>query len=348
MGAKCQGQKRDAKSTVIEETLREDKKTFARHMKLLLLGPGESGKSTIAKQVKVIYMGGFTDEDRQVYVGVVQRNIIETARGIVAGADSLEIKLSGVDSDLLRQLREDVEYETVITKVTELQAFWSNKNVKKVLKRRSEIQIQGAPDYFFPKIEEVVQEGYVPSDQDILQCRVQTTGVIETEVTDKANDITFSLVDVGGQRSERRKWMHCFEDVTAILFVTAISAFDQVLYEDHSTNRMHEALQLFASMCQSKWFANSNYILFLNKCDLFREKLENGASITSAFPDYAGDNSYEQSLAHITNAFQKLTSQLVNKIHVHETTATDTEIVRKIFKTLIEIIISNIFSALSL
>lgn len=62
------------------------------------------------------------------------------------------------------------------------------------------------------------------ANEDILQCRVQTTGVIETTVTDEKNDVTFSLVDVGGQRSERRKWIHCFADVSAILYaVTSLS-----------------------------------------------------------------------------------------------------------------------------
>ena len=47
----------------------------------------------------------------------------------------------------------------------------------------------------------------------------------------------FRLFDVGGQRSERKKWIHCFEDVTAIIFCVAMSEYDQVLHEDETTVR---------------------------------------------------------------------------------------------------------------
>jgi hypothetical protein len=47
----------------------------------------------------------------------------------------------------------------------------------------------------------------------------------------------FEMYDVGGQRNERKKWIHCFDSVTAIIFVAALSEYDQVLFEDASTNR---------------------------------------------------------------------------------------------------------------
>ena len=40
------------------------------------------------------------------------------------------------------------------------------------------------------------------------------------------------MFDVGGQRSERKKWIHCFEGVTCIIFCAALSAYDMVLVED--------------------------------------------------------------------------------------------------------------------
>jgi len=61
------------------------------------------------------------------------------------------------------------------------------------------------------------------------------------------------MFDVGGQRDERRKWIQCFNDVTAIIFVTACSSYNLVLREDPSQNRLNESLDLFKSIWNNRW-----------------------------------------------------------------------------------------------
>jgi guanine nucleotide-binding protein G(i) subunit alpha len=70
----------------------------------------------------------------------------------------------------------------------------------------------------------------MPTQQDVLRTRVKTTGIVETNFLYK--NLNIKLVDVGGQRSERKKWIHCFEGVTAIIFCVAMSEYDLVLSED--------------------------------------------------------------------------------------------------------------------
>lgn len=85
--------------------------------------------------------------------------------------------------------------------------------------------------------------------------------------------LCFSMFDVGGQRDERRKWIQCFNDVTAIIFVTACSSYNMVLREDPTQNRLRESLDLFKSIWNNRWLRTISVILFLNKQDLLAEKV---------------------------------------------------------------------------
>ena len=118
------------------------------------------------------------------------------------------------------------------------------------------------------------------------------------------------MFDVGGQRDERRKWIQCFNDVTAIIFaywmqnnsnfrrlipfksqtllinklifihilVVASSSYNMNLREDNSQNRLDEAVNLFQTIWNNRWLKTISVILFLNKQDLLREKIDCGKS----------------------------------------------------------------------
>ena len=133
---------------------------------------------------------------------------------------------------------------------------------------------------------------FIPNEQDVLRARVRSTGIDEAEFD--FEDLQFRMLDVGGQRSERRKWIHCFDCVTAVLFCASLSEYDQTLREDDSQNRMKESLLLFDEICNSPWFRDTTFILFLNKMDLFREKIQK-IPLSTCFPEYKGKNrNYKQ------------------------------------------------------
>jgi guanine nucleotide-binding protein G(i) subunit alpha len=157
-------------------------------------------------------------------------------------------------------------------------------------------------------------------------------------------DLTYRMFDVGGQRSERKKWIHCFENVTTILFLVAISEYDQLLFEDETVNRMQEALTLFDSICNSRWFIKTSIILFLNKIDRFKEKLP-VSPMQNYFPDYegkllesdgtrastnrsTGGPDYAAACDYILNRFVSLNQAETKQIYTHFTCATDTTQIR--------------------
>lgn len=87
--------------------------------------------------------------------------------------------------------------------------------------------------YYCADMDRLFDPTYVPSEQDIARTRAQTVGISETVFRMGRDEIT--VIDVEGQKSERRKWIHCFQDVTAILFVVNLNGYDQCLVEDKDT-----------------------------------------------------------------------------------------------------------------
>lgn len=175
------------------------------------------------------------------------------------------------------------------------------------------------------KIDEMVQDTYVPTTEDVLRVRVRTTGLVELFVSN--HDQAFTFIDTGGERSERRKWIHCFDDTKAIIFCVSLDEYDRVLAEDASTNRMQESLRLFEEIVNSRWFRANPIFLFFTKDDLFREHITK-VSLKRCFNDFEGpEGQYEPAFNFIKNKF--LGTNLSQKeIGVHVTCALDTNNVR--------------------
>merc|ERR1711874_788879 len=188
-------------------------------------------------------------------------------------------------------------------------------------------------------------EDYLPSDNDVLRARSMTTGIVtfpfEVRNKDGKGTFHFELIDVGGQRTERRKWIHCFEDVTAVLFIISLSDYNQTLYEDENTNRMQESEKVFGQMLNNFFFKNTSFIVFFNKVDLFREKLKT-APITIAYKDYLGKQDYDEALKFIRNKFLSHNKNRSREIYTFETTATNTELVKNILVSVQGIVIMQI------
>ncbi|ETE58604.1 Guanine nucleotide-binding protein G(t) subunit alpha-3, partial [Ophiophagus hannah] len=173
-----------------------------------------------------------------------------------------------------------------------------------------------------------------------LHFDLQTDSLTATSIL-LIKDLFHRMFDVGGQRSERKKWIHCFEGVTCIIFCAALSAYDMVLVEDEEVNRMHESLNLFSSICNHKYFASTSIVLFLNKKDLFQEKITK-TNLCVCFPEYDGPNTFEDAGNYIKKQFLDLNTRKEDKeIYAHLTCATDTQNVKFVFDAVTDIIIKE-------
>lgn len=332
----------------ISRAMRADGKAFQAEIRLLLLGAGESGKSTIAKQMKIIHNNGFTEAELMNYKPLIFQNAFQGMVTLLKAAEELGHKLENKKNRALVKnfLDADSEYFTgevnkAIAK--DMASLWKDPGIQAAYEKRNQFQLSDAVPYYLEHITRLGEDGYIPTEQDVLRSRAKTTGIIETKFEIDGNQ--FLLVDVGGQRSERKKWMNCFQDVTAVMFCVALSEYDLKLEEDGDTNRMHESLSLFDQICNSKWFDNTSMILFLNKKDLFAEKLEH-SPLTIAFDDYDGpSNDWEAAAKWIGERFQAQNKSKTKQVYVQITCATDTGNVRFVFNTVKDIILNQAMDA---
>ncbi|MCJ1272366.1 hypothetical protein MMC21_000152 [Puttea exsequens] len=310
------------KNMEIEKMIRRDKKAQAKQVKILLLGAGESGKSTILKQMRIIYSEGFRLDERKEVRQVIFSNMVVAFKIIAEEMRELGLEYENPDSQ---------EHERVIASAadigpddtfpstcrTAMKGLWEDGAVQKCIKRGND---------YYTNIDRLFARDYLPSDQDVLRSRLRTTGITETLF--ELGQLNYHMFDVGGQRSERKKWVHCFEGVHCLMFVAALSGYDQCLVEDKTANQMQEALLLFESIMSLTWFKSSSIILFLNKTDLFKEKIAE-KPVRDYFPDYSGaSNDYKAASEYFANKFRSLNRTADREIYVHFTNATDTNLLK--------------------
>ncbi|PAV88222.1 hypothetical protein WR25_13120 [Diploscapter pachys] len=148
------------------------------------------------------------------------------------------------------------------------------------------------------------------------------------------------LYDVGGQRSERRKWLFVFDNVDAIIFIVAVSEYDQVLKEDATTNRLYEAIELYRSIAASNYFIDTSIILFLNKKDLLEAKVGK-VPIKNYFKDYEGENTFEDGIRYFRRRFDRATVGRQKRPYFHITQATDTRQIEVVISCVLDAIIQE-------
>ena len=332
-------------SASIDEQLEKDRTKKLKEFKILLLGAGESGKSTIVKQMRIIHGNGYSPEECMTYRPVIYSNTVESLFAIFHAMKKLGIAFSNPSRlDDVAYLCDMAKKSTTRCEINErmgeiMDRLWKDDGLQRCFLRSREYQLNDSAGYYLQDIRRISEPQYIPTVQDVLKTRVRTVGIMETQFTYK--HMIFRMVDVGGQRSERKKWLHCFEDVHAIIFCTALTGYDLALEEDESVNRMSESMKLFASICNNKWFVEIPIIIFLNKMDLFEEKIK-VSPLKLGFPEYDGENTFEDAVKYIQDQFEKLNERMKeNKLYTYLTCATNTSNIRLVFDVTTDTIIKN-------
>uniref|UniRef100_A0A3P8V4Q3 Guanine nucleotide-binding protein subunit alpha n=1 Tax=Cynoglossus semilaevis TaxID=244447 RepID=A0A3P8V4Q3_CYNSE len=296
-------------------------------------GTGESGKSTFIKQMRIIHGAGYSDEDKRGFIRLVYQNIFTSMQAMIRATETLKIPYKYEQNRSNASLVKEVDIEKISNfdypYIAAIKSLWSDPGIQEAYDRRREYQLSDSTKYYLSDLDRIADPNYLPTQQDVLRVRIPTTGIIEYPFD--LQSIIFRMVDVGGQRSERRKWIHCFENVTSIMFLVALSEYDQVLVESDNENRMEESKALFRTIITYPWFQNSSVILFLNKKDLLEEKISY-SHLVDYFPEFDGPQRDAQAAREfILKMFVDLNPDSDKIIYSHFTCATDTENIRFVF-----------------
>mmetsp|Transcript_26026 Transcript_26026/g.29966 ORF Transcript_26026/g.29966 Transcript_26026/m.29966 type:complete len:419 (+) Transcript_26026:102-1358(+) len=365
-------------SSNIDKDLEKQRLQEEKKIKLLLLGAGESGKSTIFKQMRILYGKPRNDEDLRLYGVVARSNTVVAIRKLAGLLKALELEgeLEDESKDVYAEAANDHcgitpkdAYDQIMTQVVDpgpnapqaddkssavspddwvgtsskaglaanadaklflnhvevIRVLWQSNTMKKVWAKRAMANVIDGHKEYLQDLSRLSSADYRPSAQDILLARVRTTQVVMERY--RIDNIDFEMYDVGGQRSERRKWLDCFDEVDAVIFVAALSEYDQTLAEAKRTNRMVEALELFRSVCNNRAFRDTSIMLFLNKKDIFAEKIMySDIASQRPFADYAGDRQdFDQGVLYFIQKFKDcLVEDEFSDNFIHVTCATDT------------------------
>lgn len=297
------------------------------------------------KQMKIIHGSGFSERDRLYFIPFIHRNILSSAKSLADAMQRLHIPFSKKQNlchALFISSFEDPSKIDFLSPdcVVAIQSLWEDPGVRTCYSRRREFQLQDSTQYYLDNLDRIVTHDFVPTDQDILRVRIPTTGI--NEYFFDLDSVTFRIVDVGGQRAERRKWIHCFDSVTSIIFLASLSEYDQVLLENQKESRMEESLALFCTIISFHGFKRASFILFLNKKDILEQKVLT-SHFSQYYPEYDGpvrdhymvrDFILKLYMRRTINSLT--TTDGVDKgvdrgVYSHFTTATDTDNIRFVF-----------------
>ena len=219
----------------ISTYMSKEKDVDGNTMKMLLLGPGSTGKTTLFKSLQMYHNGGqVSDEVRRDHIDLIRYNVLDGIATLIRESDTLYKQDNLVYGDCRLLKTKEIEPQiNVINRRTNPDIFdsgefsdselnelceciaciWKLPCIQATYKHRfNNFAISDNLEHFFNKLSTIFGPHFVPNEKDCLLNRIRTTGMIEYEYRlDRSPQNSFKILDVGGQRTERRKWLHYFD-----------------------------------------------------------------------------------------------------------------------------------------
>lgn len=310
-----------------------------KNVKLLLLGTAASGKSTLFKQLDILCGKPWSRAERKEYCPSIIENTVDAIKIILSnGFRTLGIPAAlQARASLIMGIEKDVygKYNLTPQIATAIESLWGEPLMKKAFGNCTEYQLCDSADRFLDKVKQLSSPTYVPEPKDICYSQVPTLDIHEK--THAVSDVQYTVVDVGGQKDQREKWIRCVKHVDALLFTVDMGAYERGLAGNTTCNQLTEAMDVFGLIVNLRYFKNTNVILCLNKVDLFGERIATKDLRNEEkhwFEDYEGGCNEKAARQYIVNKFLARCEDKSKKIHVRDTLATSTRNIEHLFNDL--------------
>jgi len=296
----------DKTNEAIERGLAEDHANLDKKFKVLLLGVGESGKSTFMRQLLKIYKEKYDQIELERYAEAICYNTIQCMQALLNAIEKFDLKITDDRAkDCMSKIGNlkgsDSIYRFPPDVAEDIAYLWKLPIIQQVYEQRTKFWILENAKYYFDNIARFGKNDFVPTEDDCIMARVRTTGILTSDFEESG--IHYQFVDVGGQRNERKKWIHCFDDVKALIFVCNCAGYNQRMFEDANKIIMLEAIETFQKVMGYECFKTIPIFVFLNKRDLFEICLKD-SDLTVTFPEYTGGQNPENALKFIQDKFR--------------------------------------------
>eukprot|EP00455_Lapot_gusevi_P032167 TRINITY_DN3506_c0_g5_i1.p1 TRINITY_DN3506_c0_g5~~TRINITY_DN3506_c0_g5_i1.p1 ORF type:complete len:355 (+),score=13.64 TRINITY_DN3506_c0_g5_i1:50-1114(+) len=308
----------------INRQLRQEHDQTYRRLWTLVLGQPNVGKSTICKQWKKFLKLAPSDEERRAYLPLLQQEVLQTIQKLIFQSEALAQEhdsLFLVNQNILHAKQQVLQLEKgarVEGQVKDwLKELWSDPGIQATYDWECKHQLNEHRSYM-EHVDEVLQADYWPTEQDILDIPEPITATI-SEFSAQIFDTPITFV-IGHKLTASSKILHCFERVYNLIYVVSLADYDQINPNNPQSNRLQDAIDEVDQLMQSQWFRHARYIVFLNKQDEFRRKLERGVELNVAFPEYKGD-SCETAEKFIMEKFEERARQRQTSIYIYLTCA---------------------------
>ena len=371
---------RDVNKTIDEET---EKYALDEQLKykLLLLGVEDSGKSALLRQIRLLHGDCYDQSELLAIKPQLIQNVIEAMQTIAIHTNTLSdeetetirrrIISTNINDNPLQLFTQEL-YEDFVK-------LLSDPQIQRTMKYKNDgrFEIIDTAEYLLENMHKYCIPDYIPTFTDMIHSRKTTTNInkVRFAFQDNAGSIeeVYEIFEMDPQKTAYRKWMHFFDNTTAIIFVASLSGYNQYklgrsecmlisgyirisnefeffppelsgLIEQYcSANEMQKSIQLFGDIINLNVFKETHIILFLNKSDVFDQKIGK-YPVRDHFEDFDGEEATDDAIQFFKRKFrnQRRNSQnYLGGIHFHITCATDTSCIKKMFESCRTIIIKD-------